>query len=563
VFLLMAALLAAASWVLERAVAFGLQGTDDANIFFRYARNLLDGHGLVYNAGGEPVEGYTSTLWLVVVTYAHLLGARAPHVLWATSLLLAAGTMTLIAWHSSKSLSRFLPRPVLGPVTLLVGAAALSHPAWMVWNVTSLMDTGLYTFCLTLAWVALDRLRAGRSDAPRWSVIAASALVLCRPEGLGWVVVLLVLVAAMGYFRVVPRPSMRAALRSLALSSALVAAALLAFRWLTFGALLPNPLYAKVSAPLGDRLRAGLLHLLTYLEVQPVLLVACALVPVLGQWLVRARLSRARRRSLLAAWVTPWVMVLSAWVVPVVAGGDVFGGHRFFQPVFLLLAVPLAVGLGMCLRGLRRSVSLWAGSGVVVGALAFGLWGHFRCFVDSNTTGRAPRELSEHIASEFWIAREDRLHGARLAEVFMGHLPRIAFAAAGGISVGYPGVVLDMMGLNDSITAHRCSQRSGPIGHACFDRERFFELLPDALLPRGVAAGKLVDLARVEAQLNNPRGWDYTIFRGLFADPAFRSRYRLVRVTRRGVAASAYGYFSVPFLMQLSADPTFELEVAP
>ena len=35
---------------------------DDAFISFRYARNLLEGHGLVFNPG-EYVEGYSNFLW--------------------------------------------------------------------------------------------------------------------------------------------------------------------------------------------------------------------------------------------------------------------------------------------------------------------------------------------------------------------------------------------------------------------------------------------------------------------------------------------------------------------
>ena len=38
--------------------------TDDAFISFRYARNLLEGHGLVFNPG-ERVEGYTNFLWVL------------------------------------------------------------------------------------------------------------------------------------------------------------------------------------------------------------------------------------------------------------------------------------------------------------------------------------------------------------------------------------------------------------------------------------------------------------------------------------------------------------------
>jgi hypothetical protein len=36
---------------------------DDQMISMRYAENLAGGHGLVWNAGGERVEGYTNFLW--------------------------------------------------------------------------------------------------------------------------------------------------------------------------------------------------------------------------------------------------------------------------------------------------------------------------------------------------------------------------------------------------------------------------------------------------------------------------------------------------------------------
>lgn len=39
---------------------------DDAFIIYRYALNLAWGHGIVWNPGSEPVEGYTSFLWVII-----------------------------------------------------------------------------------------------------------------------------------------------------------------------------------------------------------------------------------------------------------------------------------------------------------------------------------------------------------------------------------------------------------------------------------------------------------------------------------------------------------------
>src|SRR4051812_33138351 len=36
---------------------------DDAMISMRYARNLAHGHGLVWNVGESPIEGFSNPLW--------------------------------------------------------------------------------------------------------------------------------------------------------------------------------------------------------------------------------------------------------------------------------------------------------------------------------------------------------------------------------------------------------------------------------------------------------------------------------------------------------------------
>ncbi|MGB5138377.1 MAG: hypothetical protein WBP29_07570, partial [Candidatus Zixiibacteriota bacterium] len=42
---------------------------DDAYISFRYAENLINGDGLVFNIG-ERVEGYTNFLWVILLALA-------------------------------------------------------------------------------------------------------------------------------------------------------------------------------------------------------------------------------------------------------------------------------------------------------------------------------------------------------------------------------------------------------------------------------------------------------------------------------------------------------------
>jgi len=47
-------------------LSYGACSQDDAFISFRYAQNLVDGNGLVFNPG-ERVEGYTNLSWTLLM----------------------------------------------------------------------------------------------------------------------------------------------------------------------------------------------------------------------------------------------------------------------------------------------------------------------------------------------------------------------------------------------------------------------------------------------------------------------------------------------------------------
>ncbi|MBA2443097.1 MAG: hypothetical protein H0V53_11935 [Rubrobacter sp.] len=71
---------------------------EDAYISLRYARNLLEGYGLVFNPGGERVEGITNLLWTLAVSAGAWLGGRElPEV--ALALGVICGTLTLVLVH--------------------------------------------------------------------------------------------------------------------------------------------------------------------------------------------------------------------------------------------------------------------------------------------------------------------------------------------------------------------------------------------------------------------------------------------------------------------------------
>ena len=71
---------------------------DDAFISFRYVRNLLEGHGLVFNPG-EQVEGYTNFLWVLeLAAIWSIFGVRPEYAAAWLSVAYTIGTITAMLW---------------------------------------------------------------------------------------------------------------------------------------------------------------------------------------------------------------------------------------------------------------------------------------------------------------------------------------------------------------------------------------------------------------------------------------------------------------------------------
>jgi hypothetical protein len=67
---------------------------DDPMISMTYARNLARGDGLVWNAGGERVEGYTNPLWVGLMAVFHLLPIP---IEWTSLAVQIAGLVFMVA----------------------------------------------------------------------------------------------------------------------------------------------------------------------------------------------------------------------------------------------------------------------------------------------------------------------------------------------------------------------------------------------------------------------------------------------------------------------------------
>jgi hypothetical protein len=296
---------------------------EDAFISFRYATHLAEGHGLVWNLGEAPVEGYTNFLWVILCAGAIALGRDVTFFAQVAGVF--AGVLTIIyAWKFGRRVMRLGPAAALVPCALL----ALSGP-FATWA-SSGMETILFALAITAAsyhasMFALDR-RAGEMGSASAFLLLAT---LTRPEGLLVAVVVLALALRGGRGRYL--------LPVLALYAVPVAI-YWAWRVGYFGDWLPNTYYAKVSGiplrPLWGMVYAGA-FVLYY--VVPVALVAL-LVP------------RERPRNPGTVLCLSLLVVYTAYVAWV--GGDYMAMYRFFAPVVPLMY--LLVGRAATLAWSRR-----------------------------------------------------------------------------------------------------------------------------------------------------------------------------------------------------------------
>ncbi len=212
--------------------------TDDAFISFRYARNLLEGHGLVFNRG-EYVEGYTNFLWVIeLAAIWGLLGIRPEVAAQWLSVIYTVGTVAVMLWWVARL-------PALRHRWLVAWMAmgvVCSSATFAVWTSGGGLETRQFTFFVLGAVACLSVF-----GTRRWGLVAASlslaAAGLTRPEGL------LVAACCVGWF-VVQRALRDRTLDwrgTLALAGpvAVVIGGHFLARYRYYGEWLPNTYYAK------------------------------------------------------------------------------------------------------------------------------------------------------------------------------------------------------------------------------------------------------------------------------------------------------------------------------
>ncbi|MCZ7648891.1 MAG: hypothetical protein M5U26_27150 [Planctomycetota bacterium] len=435
---------------------------DDAYLGYRYAQNLVNGQGLVFNPG-ERVEGFTDLLWILWVALGMALGAGPETWANATSVFCYAGALLLLGLLPLRLRARYgLALPWAAPFAALAGAF---HPDWNVYA-TSGIETTPFALALlggyaVLVWQGVTPARALAAGA----LFGAASLL--RPDGM-----LPAAVAGVYVLWQAPRRALAGAL--FAAGVAFFWAPAQAWRMAYYGDFFPNTYYAKsASLPWYEQ---GAYYAWVYLRTYWSLFM---LVP-LGAF--AAWRWRRERPSLREGFAAPGLFALAlaaSYTFYVIRVGGDFMFARLLIPAtpFYLLALDLLLLRAPVSPRLRAGCAafLTAGPALVIwiapihgyGRWIWNEWGSYAPEV---------RARYDELAAELRACTED----LPVRVLIFGSEARIAYKA------GFH-EILEGHGLTDRVIARRELQQRGVPGHeklptvdyVLFERRMHFMFRPD------------------------------------------------------------------------------------
>ena len=287
---------------------------DDPMISMRYARNLANGNGWVWNAG-EHVEGYTNPLWTMLMAGCHLIIPSDLHT--SLSVMILNIIISLwILWLLHRLTDAFggnswVKAGVLFAFVLNRNLLSMSMAGFEIPLLTALM-----------LWALLRIVSESKTGNPSvWTYVIIGIMALVRSDA----IVPAMLLTAYSFFLQKKKKQVLFYVIIMLVFPALH----LLFRQLYYGEWLPNTAYLKVGQ-VESRWIPGLHYALGFMKAYFVYIAAA----IFGLCFTRKKIS---------LFLGGLVLLYSGYVV--YAGGDAFHHYRFFLPVLPLLFLMAFLGI--------------------------------------------------------------------------------------------------------------------------------------------------------------------------------------------------------------------------
>jgi hypothetical protein len=315
-------------------------GRDDTFITLWTGISLAEGHGFV-NYNFEPVEMSSSLLHTLIVAVIHIFAPNFIYTINKALGLIAGATLLIVLYQKRHNL---FGRNLSGIAPFAITSLGLANnPSWLYWNVGGL-ETPFQSLIIFLYGIYL--VEFWKTPVKILPLVVLQILyLLVRPEGFMLILFTGIFIFARARFH---RPLQRRQIILLIGIPGSTFFSILIFRYLNFGLLFPNPVYAKVSLGMNNNimssLQAGIQYLIgfytssPYVMIQLVILIAFIIHS--ARILIKQKTNFESDSSTLDfGFMLCLGLILVNHLFVLSTGGDWMEFFRFIVPVVPFLAI--------------------------------------------------------------------------------------------------------------------------------------------------------------------------------------------------------------------------------
>lgn len=363
---------------------------DDMMISMRYARDLADGLGLVWNPG-ERLEGFTNPLWTLVMAAIHLL--PLPDRLTSLPVMVLSAAAVVVCMPLSQRWARELGANAATQRLVLL---AMIVNAGVIASGVLAFEQGIIATVLMFAVLSLlDDIKTGALRP--WGYLCLGIIPLIRMDAA-------ILSVAAGLWAIYEHPRRSGVIACLALAMLPSVAAMLA-RHSYYGEWLPNTYYLKATGWSG-RWKTGVHYAVDFLRSYGWVYLLLALIVLRD------------RSTLTAAMRATFIISIAQIAYGSYVGGDILGIFRIYAPV-----IPMLIAAGLTsVQLLARNkylvavisttiIVIWAQPLAVLGGLTDGLHrdiGNIGLGLQFNQYAPTASVADGYAGSEFYFAPKTR-----------------------------------------------------------------------------------------------------------------------------------------------------------
>lgn len=400
---------------------------DDAFIHLRFIEHFAEGYGFVWNIGEQPVEGFTSFLYVVFLGVFQYFGGSPIHLLpWVGSIstiLVLFATLWLLAYLNPKHHTENIT------TVILLGFS----PQLFFWSFSGL-EISFYILFLIICVTLFTGYQLGKFTP--WLVGSMFGILsLIRPEALGLFAVT-VIYDSLTSIQTTKTFDVKRFI-NLFLSFSIVFLPVFFWKWWYFGYPLPNTYYAKTGAGL-LQIQNGYIY--TISSIKQILN-----LPIIPIFLFVFAFYWVKHKQALYL----VVIIIVICTMTTLSGGDHFSEARFLIPILPFVFSLVSIGISH----ITPKVSMASKFILLFGILVFtyNVWKPSQPLINTNQVV----EIAENEKLKFFYNWKEgyTLMGKALNEITKP-TDSIAVVPIGAIGYYSNIRVIDMVGLTDVKIAH-------------------------------------------------------------------------------------------------------------